>query len=579
MEKMDETLNVEEPQGAQEPVSVGDKISEQDVRHYFLCFSHGSSMSPDLLCHDLNMNFKNSKINYFTNFDTILSTEVRTGFFGTLIAGIEKHTKTNFREFANKSFVFGYTPSDLEYYNYDAFTTDYVTSDAAGNVCLPPQTFVTNPIEDDKREGLFELIGIYHFYYFAPKDKDPSDFYFYSKIEDWYYFEGTPITYSDIFKGIERYIKRIKAQPADDSDYSFINSITDSNVDFGIFTCRQFDSIYESDYPISYYSRAINKLKEVGENKYIKYVEPEKADIFSEQEMMSGLYDNHIFNIFVGELNYEQFVKNYNSWTGALAGVLTKGCALNVLSFFNIIPISYGREKTTCLSVKGTSIFKIIDYINDTYTLTNNGKYTVFRTTIENGLRIILSRFLRLAHRNRTVNHSLRSILIEGGYPEYINHLPNILSCEFTIIKLYSEHFQPNTTKHSELGHTIALGVLGNSVYYIDPQTSRYKEFLHEGIESIVQTIKNVYDGFSYCDMIGTVEEKGYTLEYFPELIHSMTVSSQIGPGESPDIVFRFRPDSVTFGGKQDDATDKKRKQTKKMRRKDNKSHSTTKKC
>lgn len=47
----------------------------------------------------------------------------------------------------------------------------------------------------------------------------------------------------------------------------------------------------------------------------------------------------------------------------ALAEMKHQGCGLNVLSFFGIIEENEAREKVVCLNLKGTSIFKIVDYI------------------------------------------------------------------------------------------------------------------------------------------------------------------------------------------------------------------------
>jgi len=70
-----------------------------------------------------------------------------------------------------------------------------------------------------------------------------------------------------------------------------------------------------------------------------------------------------------------------------------QGCALNILNYYGIMDSNTMRETMVCLPMQGTSIFKIMDYVDDYVKLNTqpvkNLRYGVFRAEIGHGFRIL----------------------------------------------------------------------------------------------------------------------------------------------------------------------------------------------
>jgi hypothetical protein len=118
-----------------------------------------------------------------------------------------------------------------------------------------------------------------------------------------------------------------------------------------------------------------------------------------------------------------------NDWQ-ALATITHQGCALNVLSYYNIIHENIARGQVVCLTPKGTSIFTIVDYIK-AYLLFDKGissiGYCIKRFDITTGFSLLL---------------------------HFLNYVPE----NYVIIfKIYSEYYIPGTYDYSHIGHAISL--------------------------------------------------------------------------------------------------------------------------
>ena len=133
------------------------------------------------------------------------------------------------------------------------------------------------------------------------------------------------------------------------------------------------------------------------------------------------------------------------NWSG-LAGIKQQGCGLNVLSLYGLIEENKAREMVVCLDMKGTSIYKIVDYINnyaDRIGSINVG-YMICRLPFLYGINWLYF-FIQQQHS------------IKGGY----------------IFKMYKDFYQKNTNKFSQIGHTVSFfkDTSGN-IFFVDPQQS-----------------------------------------------------------------------------------------------------------
>ena len=218
------------------------------------------------------------------------------------------------------------------------------------------------------------------------------------------------------------------------------------------------------------------------------------------------------------------------SWT-ALAKITHQGCGLNVLSFYGLIETKSAREKAVCLTLNGTSIFKIVDYIDDYIkeSGTENLGYTITRTDMQNGIYQIL--------------HAIITCLNERN--------------SVIIFKIYENYYQKNSSlKFNHRGHTISIAKIAkyHGIYLVDPQIS-YVTLLHDTettltsktfehlVESTTKLIKEKYEGKDTIDVIWTVKKPG---DHFQEGRYVSTV----------EVLFRNYPnilnrdESIHYGGK-----------------------------
>ena len=148
---------------------------------------------------------------------------------------------------------------------------------------------------------------------------------------------------------------------------------------------------------------------------------------------------------------------NFENWN-PLAKQKSKGCGLNVLSYYNIIDTNDARNQTVCLPTTGTSIFKIID-IYDYYmkSVTNiPQKYIVTRRTLKDGISDIIN-FLRVLENDNNINENYG-----------------------LLFKMYESYYQPKTINYNHVGHTISIGIQHENInqgimYLLDPQSGNIK--------------------------------------------------------------------------------------------------------
>jgi hypothetical protein len=265
------------------------------------------------------------------------------------------------------------------------------------------------------------------------------------------------ITYSQIFKLVKDECSKKNLNPKD--------------VLLGIFSCQTNIEEYSKKY-----AKKITDLIP----RQIDTIYPTPATIFTGNQYPA--------NSFVS-LTIIPFIKLPSSWN-ALAKITHQGCGINILSYFGIIEENYAREIGVCLSIKGTSIFKIVDYIN--YYLKKIGVnqlgYFVARSLFNEALDVLLNFVLNYKENDKYA----------------------------IIFKMYNDDILP-TGKKSHIGHTVAIFKYGQNIYYTDPQKSLVKEIDMNFFKDDNQ-IKSLY-GFTngnynlnwkYIDIIFTVSQEPF---------------------------------------------------------------------
>ena len=249
------------------------------------------------------------------------------------------------------------------------------------------------------------------------------------------------ITYSQIFKLVTDKVNTFKLKPED--------------ILLSIFSCQSVDSKYKF---------TINDLMP----KRINEVSP--ALIFNSKN-----YPKEKTFVSLTIIGLNQLKQGWND-------IKHQGCGLNVLSYFGIIDEADAIGKIACLSIKGTSIFRIVDYINDYFINKQNIKrrgYLVYRYEFGSALKIIKS------------------------------FMENTKMDDYAIIfKMYNENEHNGNTSH-----TVAIFKQKNKFYYSDPQVGLLQEFsISEQLNQ--NTIKTFYKlpadqkwKFNFIDIIFTVSD------------------------------------------------------------------------
>jgi hypothetical protein len=264
---------------------------------------------------------------------------------------------------------------------------------------------------------------------------------------------GGKITYSIIMKEINTYIKAMKLV---------------GRIGLGFFNCRGILPQYTQEY------------EHISESITLK---------FNEEDMYPSLKQRNILDLtspIQGNIALiPLYIKTKYSiqplnWRGALAGVKHQGCGLNVLSFYSFMLQTMGREKTLCLTLKGTSIFRIIEYLH--FYVTNRGlKIPYEDATVQREM----TKWMNEANPDKRdsfpndTNYMVFRFEIVQYIAWFLRHLSlfnhSIQDC-MVIVKMYKELHQQGTTDFSHMGHSVSFYFKEHNVYLIDPQAKSYNQ-------------------------------------------------------------------------------------------------------
>jgi hypothetical protein len=299
-------------------------------------------------------------------------------------------------------------------------------------------------------------------------------------------------------------------------DYCGRNELNPKTCMLGLYVCQSSSFEYAKEYDLTNVRGLIPRHINTDLN---------PAPIYDSMPLTEGTdYTPYILSLPI--------IKQLDTNWSALAKMTHQGCALNVLSYYGIMDQTRAREEVTCLTIKGTSIFRVLDYVYNFFsqeqfkTFFKESKYIIVRYPVDLGIQQIFN---------------------------YINAQTNPRGNQFFIFKLYRE--LNHGSKLSQIGHTVSIAVYEQNVYYIDPQA---------GIGGLIEGNFDI-NTFYPRPPPPTPPPPPFL---FVDIVFSWYPSSQTRlPSVRYDFsgIINVRDADITYGGK---------KKTKKHRRSKNKSKS-----
>ena len=441
---------------------------DEDILHGYLWVSHGGNVSGENNFYPMETKFK------YLTFYSESNTEINAGFLEKI---------NNQDPFSICKLAMGACP----------IIPINITS-AKKIVYLPPLIFTPagNGPADATIKQYFGL------YYFKIKQINWQN----CSLESWEQIfdnDGIPqqTTYSLIFKLVYDSCKKKNIKP--------------STVMLGIYSC-QSKNIDESEYQVT----AKNLIPKIVQNI------SDNALILNEHEVK---FYNQVYGVD-GYYSPTIIIPTKNNFvTQALAGIKHQGCALNVLSLYNILPKNEATERAVCLNLTGTSIYEIVDYIND----------SIVKTTVSNQYFI------------------LRFPIIEG-INEIYTFLENFSINDYycIIFKLYKSIYKPALKDNvfNQSGHTVSfLKNPNGTITFMDPQTIRYIPMT--GVNNVYELLQTEYNGFNYIDVIYTVRTKnGFPAERLQYSLKELSHKFMEQPPPPFNVIPRPTEEFVNHGGK-----------------------------
>lgn len=491
-------------------------IDIEDITHFFFWASHGNTVSPL----ETSSEIYHTKIPRFVYYIQHGLPQYSTSLDPYNLLAMQKPPNnpplSNF-------------PSDFSkfYYGYD------VRENSGGNIRIPPLVYSLDP---DPLGIVASYTGLYYFKlrkYFIPEEQAAKyELVSYDRIfvhnELLQMYGNKYITLSKIEKHV--------------LDYCKAHNISDLNkVNIGLFSCK----IILEQYNYEYLAQPIDIHEET--------VQP--ANIINVEQY----YDQITSSLLTIAIPNDPFSKS--NWQ-ALAGLTHQGCAMNVLSFYDLMSTPKARQRAVCLTLKGTSIFRIIDYLNYylKFIVETPINYFVCRFPIQYGLTIINS--------------------FMNSYKPGNNYV--------IIFKIYKDLVNPSKPdEYSEIGHTlsVAFNINDGKNYIIDPQIQFSEGLNTVSNNELYQKIITKYGAdFKFVDIIfvaQTGDNIPFSMEPTRIIYPSQAIISDISTGH---VLLRSRPANVPYGGilskraKRAKRTKRAKRAKKSKRSKKSKTHKPTKK-
>ena len=351
------------------------------------------------------------------------------------------------------------------------------------NIYLPPLLF---GVKDPKTETLKEYMGLWHF---TINKTDLNNCIItrsdrvitYDDIYKEYNLKNKPkFTYSSIFKMVKDYCTSLG-----------VDNVSD--VLLGIYSCQVLNAKYLDQNPVK------NKI-----STFVPRIKDRKIIIVFDTDFTGKTY----LPLYIPF----QSVKMHD-WT-ALGGIVEQGCGLNILSYYDLMPVNEARQEMTCL-YKGTSIFKIVQYIADGLNQYETNPFLIIRYPL--------------------YNHGINIIL------QLIHNLPNDSAI---ILKIYKDAL--HNDKPSHIGHTFSIFRGDDHFYIIDPQlgvdTSNMEQYEFTSPEHLLELMQQVYPHKQWVDIVfyNTNLQGNFTIE-------DLHQQNNIGPA---DYGILTDAAEVSYGGR-----------------------------
>jgi hypothetical protein len=465
------------------------------ITHLFLWVSHGGTVSPLQTSNEIYHTKIGRFVYYAQHGESVYPASLDLIYLNYMLKPPNNPSVSNFNM------------------NFRDFYNGYESHENSGNsISIPPLLF---SIEQDPMIHESPYHGLYYFKLEVQDDR--YKLLDYDRILDYddliRIYGDNNITHSQIEQHVLKYCKGRNISPL-------------SNVSIGFFSCKVIYENYAHSYLenphdiFEQYSNPANIINFEQEQEYINF-----------SLLKVNISDNWLFK---------------DKWT-ALGKLKHQGCAMNVLSFYDLMTEPKARQLGVCLTLKGTSIFRIIDYINYHIMTFENQvlNFFVCRSRLESGLREIIS-FMNL-------NKSDKSYVI--------------------IFKMYRENNIPaKPEEFSESGHTIsvAFNIQDGTTWLMDPQIEYYNQINTENVEELYQLVNSKYNydlddrnHFKFMDLIfvaGTISDIPFSLEPTRRIYTRDYFTTNVSSGL---LVLRNRPANVPYGG----SLSRKSKKTKKSKR------------
>jgi hypothetical protein len=392
-------------------------------------------------------------------------------------------------------------------------------------VNLPPLIFSPEFPEELKKDeqSLEEYMGLYYFSLIKTNNEN-------CKIienkrilsnNDLINLQLKTITYSTIFQKVLQDCEKKNLDP--------------NSVMLGIYSCQDRYDKYIPEY---------NQLD-------ITNMIPKYANISVDHASII----NNIYEYNPNAYSSPCFIIDNNQFTAweALGNIKTQGCGLNVLSYYGIISTTSAREETVCLTSKGTSIFRIMDYINQYYFIkkynVNNMEYLILRLEINNGLTILID-FMK----------------------KYKTHNKYAIIFKVYRVNIFLDKKRGNI--YSEVGHIVSIACYNGEIMYIDPQGSVFIN-LQGTLEEQVNQLSNylLQISFKYIDIIFTYNNRKQPYDSNLPTINKPTIQEGINNG---NCIIRARQVDLLYGGKNKNNKKNNKKKTSKQKGKKTKTKTKT---
>ena len=371
--------------------------------------------------------------------------------------------------------------------------TEYCEDKSKSFVYLPPLYFTGHEsTERPEDEGMRNLVGLWHFRVrHNGTDKTTEDGYFQVKNKCIMVMPPLKIlSNDDVLRMSEKHAITYAEIQSAAKKYCKANNLIPKDVLFGIYSCQDISI-----------QHLVNYNPVLNARDLIPTAAPDKIARFDSVESLVSESKLDVLYVPYRQIKPDFMFQHTSN---------NQGCALNILNYYGIMDSNTMRETMVCLPMQGTSIFKIMDYVDDYVKLNTqpvkNLRYGVFRAEIGHGFRIL---------------HRYWDIVPPGN---------------FTVFKVYKDNLYKD--KYNESGITVSVmkdADTGATQYIeMDVDASRVLEKKDDWVK-VMKILMSA--GYNYIDIVCTSGEVGAIQDEYLKYVFDHCVP-------------RVRPPELLLGGR-----------------------------